>query len=215
VQPDGSFHFDLSIADEPARCRYYPAREGAAAAVMWVFGAGGGWNGPAGGLYPRLGRRLTAEGAASLEVAYRYPGQLDSCVEDVLAGLEWLKEEGRARVALVGHSFGGAVVIRVAIEAPEQAAGVAALSSQSYGAQGIGLLRGRPVLLAHGTADRVLPDRCSRDLYRMAGEPKRLLLYPRCGHGLDECRDALEVDLAAWLRDVLALTPQVLNLPDK
>jgi len=55
----------------------------------------------------------------------------------------------------------------------------------------------------HGTADQVLPDACSRDLYARAGEPKQLILYPGCRHGLDECRDELDRDLSDWLQSVL------------
>jgi alpha-beta hydrolase superfamily lysophospholipase len=54
-----------------------------------------------------------------------------------------------------------------------------------------------------GTADQVLPDGCSRALYARAGEPKRLILYPGCRHGLDECRERLDGDLMGWLRGVL------------
>ncbi|MDQ6759780.1 MAG: alpha/beta hydrolase, partial [Acidobacteriota bacterium] len=53
----------------------------------------------------------------------------------------------------------------------------------------------RPLLLIHGTADEMLPDSCSRTLYRMAREPKDLLLYSGCRHGLDDCREELDRDL--------------------
>jgi fermentation-respiration switch protein FrsA (DUF1100 family) len=171
--------------------------------VLWVFGAGGGLGGPAGGLYTRLGHQLRAEGIASLELAYRHPGQLDECVADALAGLAWLEAQGKRRVVLVGHSFGGAVVIAAGVAAGDAVAAVAALSSQTSGAVGmVGALSPRPLLLIHGTADEVLPEACSRELYARAGEPKRLILYPGCRHGLDECRDRLDHDLMGWLRDV-------------
>ena len=57
--------------------------------------------------------------------------------------------------------------------------------------------------LAPGEQDEVLPDLCSRDLYRRAEVPKQLLLYPDCGHGLDECRSRLDTDLMRWVRQVL------------
>jgi len=84
--------------------------------------------------------------------------------------------------------------------------GVAALSSQSYGAEAIADVAPRPVLLIHGEADEVLPPACSRDLHARAGEPKELILYPGCLHGLDQCREALDRDLTRWLKQVLALT---------
>ena len=44
-------------------CRWHPAPAGDAA-VLWVFGAGGGLGGPAGGLYTRLGQRLRPPAAS-------------------------------------------------------------------------------------------------------------------------------------------------------
>jgi alpha-beta hydrolase superfamily lysophospholipase len=102
----------------------------------------------------------------------------------------------------VGHSFGGAVVITAAA-ASDQVVAVAALSSQSAGTQRVQALSPRPLLLVHGTADEILPDACSRDIYDRAHEPRTLLLYPGCRHGLDQCREALDRDLADWLREVL------------
>jgi fermentation-respiration switch protein FrsA (DUF1100 family) len=80
---------------------------------------------------------------------------------------------------------------------------VAALSTQSAGAESVAVLEGKPLLFMHGEADEVLPDRCSRDLYARAGEPKKLLLYPGCRHGLDDCREEIDRDLLAWIRDVI------------
>jgi hypothetical protein len=67
----------------------HPAAEGDAA-VLRVFGAGGGLGGPAGGLYPRLAQRLRARGVLSVEVASRQPARMAPCVADLLAGLDWL-----------------------------------------------------------------------------------------------------------------------------
>jgi alpha-beta hydrolase superfamily lysophospholipase len=107
-------------------------------------------------------------------------------------------------VVLVGHSFGGAVVI-TAGAASEAVIAVAALSSQLAGASAAADLAPRPLLVAHGTADEILPDRCSRDIFERAREPKRLILYAGCRHGLDQCRDDLDRDLTGWLREVAGL----------
>ncbi len=187
-------------------CRWHPAPAGDAA-VLWVFGAGGGLGGPAGGLYTRLGQRLRSRGIASLELAYRHPGRLGECVRDVLLGLAWLAGEGRRRVVLVGHSFGGAVVITAGAAAGEAVIAVAALSSQTRGTEAVASISPRPLLVVHGTADEVLPDACSRDIYERARQPKELVLYPGCRHGLDECREKLDRDLAGWLERVVAGGP--------
>jgi len=172
-------------------------------AILWVFGAGGGLGGPAGGLYTRLGRRLQPFGVTSLELDYRRPGYLQDCVLDVLVGLAYLETLGKSRIVLVGHSFGGAVVINAgAISAAVVA--VAALISQTAGMGGVDWLSPKPVLFIHGEADEVLPADCSRDLYARAGEPKALILYSGCRHGLDQCREALDEDLTGWINQVLA-----------
>jgi fermentation-respiration switch protein FrsA (DUF1100 family) len=192
---------DLTLAGE-LRCRLHPATEGNAA-VVWAFGAGGGLGGPAGGVYERLACQLQPEGIASLQVAYRQPGRMRPCVEDTLAGAAYVGTLGIDRVVLVGHSFGGAVVINAGVACPSVIA-VAALSSQSYGADAVSRLR-KPLLLIHGEADEVLPPKCSLELYRAAQEPKQIILYPSCLHGLDQCRDELDRDLSNWLLRIFQL----------
>ena len=154
-------------------CRAHFAASAGDAAILWVFGAGGGLGGPAGGVYEGLGRRFHERGVTSLQLDYRHPGRLDACVLDVVLGVGYLGTRGATRIVLVGHSFGGAVVI-TAGAASEAVVAVAALSSQTYGAAGaVGALSPKPLLLIHGEADEVLPAACSRDLYAHAGEPKR------------------------------------------
>jgi fermentation-respiration switch protein FrsA (DUF1100 family) len=199
---DGAEDLRLVTDAGDITCRLHPAPGDGV--VLWVFGAGGGLGGPAGGLYTRLGSQLRAESIASLELAYRYPGRLGECVTDVLIGLAWLGTQDKRQAVLVGHSFGGAVVIAAGVAAGEMVVAVAALSSQTSGVlSAVGALSPRPLLLIHGTADEVLPDACSRALYARAGEPKQLILYPGCRHGLDQCRDQLDHDLMKWIRRVL------------
>jgi cephalosporin-C deacetylase-like acetyl esterase len=182
--------------------RFHEAPEGQAA-VIWMGGAGGGLDGPAGGMYPRLAEKLVADRIASLRLDYRHPNELDDCALDVLTGVVYLESMGRTRVALVGHSFGGAVAITAGVESSEVVA-VAALSSQTFGTGAVAHLSPRPLLLLHGNDDEVLPDACARDVYDRARQPKEMRLYPGCRHGLDECRDKVDQDLLAWLRKVLA-----------
>jgi len=211
-EEEGARRLTLRSDRGPVECRLHEADAnspqaasggGAAprAGVLWVFGAGGGFGGPAGGVYHRLSRRLVQDGLTSLELDYRRAGDLVSCVADVLLGIDYLALLGCDRVALVGHSFGGAVVI-TAGALSRRVAAVAALSSQTYGAELAPRLSPRPLLLIHGADDDVLPPACSREIYRRAGEPKELILYPRCRHGLDGCKTDLDRDLSAWLRRV-------------
>ncbi len=181
--------------------RHHPAQGDAA--IIWVFGSGGGLGGPAGGLYTRLAERLQPTGVASLELDYRRPGELMGCVLDVLVGIAWLESLGHSRIVLVGHSFGGAVVVNAGATSPAVVA-VAMLSSQTYDTEAVDELGPRPKLFLHGEADEILPPLCSRTLHARADQPKELVLYPGCRHGLDECREALDRDLLRWLGQVLA-----------
>jgi hypothetical protein len=105
----------------------------------------------------------------------------------------------------VGHSFGGAVVIGVGAVSPA-VIGVAALSSISRATELAERISPRPLLVLHGEADEVVPVDRSRDIYSRAREPKRLVLYPGCLHGLDECREELDRDLLGWLREALGVS---------
>jgi fermentation-respiration switch protein FrsA (DUF1100 family) len=197
--PDGVDHVGLGTDAGVIQCRFRDAQRGDVG-VLWVFGAGGGFGGPAGGLYTRLGEALTEDGIGSLELSYRHPGDLVPCALDTLMGIEFLKSVGRDRVILVGHSFGGGVVISVAT-ASEDVIGVAALSTQTFGTEQADEISPRPLLLIHGEEDEILPDSCARSVFERAREPKKLLLYP-CRHGLDECREEIDRDLGEWLRVV-------------
>jgi pimeloyl-ACP methyl ester carboxylesterase len=136
-------------------------------------------------------------------VRFRHPGELEESVLDVLAGLAFLEGEGVEEAVLTGHSFGGAVVLQAAAASPA-ARGVVTLATQTYGAGAVAELGRRcPVLLVHGEADRVLPAACSKALFRRAGGPARLVLYPGAGHGLDEFADQVHELLAGWVPEQL------------
>ncbi len=166
--------------------------------IVWVWGARGGFAGPAEGLYRDLAEDLAGE-ITSLRVDYRMPNVIPECVLDALVGVSFLTGTGHSEIALVGHSFGGAVVISAA-PFSEDVKAVAALSSQTYGAQNAALVSPRPLLLAHGGADTRLPPRCSEQIHSWANDPKELIIYPDAEHGLTECRDELRDMLRDWLR---------------
>lgn len=172
--------------------------EGESGAALLVGGAAGGIDGPAGGLYPRLASGLRERRVSTLCLHYRQPGQFDECVLDVLGALSFLKGIGAERVVLVGHSFGGAVAIRSAVLAPI-VTGVAALSSQLYGARDVARVSPRPLLLVHGLDDQVLEATASELIYQWAEEPKRIVLYAGAGHSLVQCKDELYDLLVRWI----------------
>ena len=203
-RPDGALDVMISTSRGELTGVLHPC-EGEPAAAIFVGGALGGLDGPAGGLYPRLAGALstadTPGGLSSLRLHYRQPGEFQECVLDLLAGVSFLKGIGARRVALVGHSFGAAVAIKAG-ELSELVAGVAALSSQLYGTRSVERLAPRALLLVHGTADSMLDCAASRDIYDRALEPKRLVLYEGAGHSLASCAEELFELLQGWLREV-------------
>ena len=203
--PDGTLAVEIDTSRGPIPAIFHP-HEGSDGAVLCLSGARGGLDGPAGGLYPDLARDLAPRGVSSLRLDYRRPGELAECILDTLAGVSMLKGLGAQRVALVGHSFGGAVVIAAGGLTPTVTA-VAALSSQTYGATGAARLAPRPLLLIHGEDDTRLPPACSQQIYDWASEPKQLHLYPGAGHSLLECAPELRAMLGEWVVGVLASPP--------
>ena len=178
--------------------------EGEPGTVIYVGGALGGFDGPAGGLYPKLAHELSRPGGMTgLRLHYRQPGEFEECVLDVLGGVSFLRGVGAQRVVLVGHSFGAAVVIKAG-ELSDAVAGVAALSPQLYGTRTVERLAPRRLLLVHGTADEILDAEASKDIHARAKEPKRLELYEGAGHGLGSCAEELFELVKGWLLEALA-----------
>jgi dienelactone hydrolase len=179
--------------------------EGESGAAIFVGGALGGLDGPANKIYARLAAALVAPeagaGLTSLRLHYREPGEFQEGVLDVLAGLSLLKGLGARRVALVGHSFGAAVVIKAG-ELSDLVSGVAALSPQLYGTRTVQRLSPKPLLLVHGTSDSILDCAASSDIYGRALEPKQIVLYEAADHSLASCADQLFELLSGWLVQV-------------
>jgi pimeloyl-ACP methyl ester carboxylesterase len=69
----------------------------------------------------------------------------------------------------MGHSFGGAVAIRVAVGLSEMVAGVVTFATQSAGCEVAGGLQGKPLLMFHGDNDSILPAEASEMVRTIAG----------------------------------------------
>ena len=171
--------------------------------VVWVCGARGGFGGPGPGTYMKLAEQFTEQGITSLRLDYRDPNNLPECVLDLMAGVSFFKGQGFEPVVIVGHSFGGAVVIAGGAVS-SHVKGVVCLSSQTYGSDAVGQLSPKPLLLVHGKSDTRLPFSCSQQIYDRALEPKQLVLYDGAEHRLEECRDDLEQLLSDWIPATLA-----------
>ena len=175
-------------------------------AVLCVGGFDGGFSGPD-GIYEDLAEQLPAAGIGVLRLDFLIktsPGPIAEGTDDVLAGIAWLTEQGVGRVALIGHSYGGAIVIRAGARS-DQVAGVAALATQTAGieVEDLQLLTGRPLLLVHGLADWRLPARLSEWVHAQAGEPKRLELLEGATHSLRQRRAEVLELLREWLGEAL------------
>lgn len=190
-------HLRLRTSAGDISARYHPVPDATAAAV-WVGGAGGGLDGPAGGLYPAACEQLQPNGIAGLRVDYRFPNELTNCTLDTLIAVEFLRTEGIERVALIGHSFGGAVVISAGARSNLVKA-VIPMSTQSYGTDDARRIAPRSLLLIHGTEDEILSDRCSQQVFDRARQPKELKLYPGARHGLDSAREEILRLLTLWI----------------
>lgn len=182
--------------------RYYHA-VGATCGVVMVGGVGGDFDTPARGLYPRLAVSLQDEGLNSLRVEFRAPDSLSESIVDTLAGISFLLKEGCQKLALVGHSLGGAVVAQAASRTREVNT-VVLLSTQTYGVDPVTRLDPRvAVLLIHGKADNVLSYEGSKKTYARVHAKKRLLLYEGAGHCLDEVADDVYHEVRSWILENL------------
>ena len=174
-------------------------------ALVLCGGAMGGLLGPAQGLYHRLGVVWADRGVPVLRVSYRTPNDLDACCVDVAAAVQLAVGAGGAeRVVVMGHSFGGAVAVRVAVALAPMVAGVVTFATQSAGCEGAAGLGDRPLLLFHGDRDEILPFETSEIVQMIAGSGE-LVRLPGDGHLMAKSGEVLWERLEAWLPGVLEL----------
>jgi len=192
----------------PVDARWHPPMATAVrGAVVCVGGFDGGFDGPAEGIYGDLADALPESGIGVLRLDFRVktsPGPIDHGTADLLAGIDWLVGQGIERIALIGHSYGGAIVIRAAARS-ERVAATCALSTQTMGVEPdeVASLAPRPLLLIHGAADWRLPPRLSEWVYTLAGEGRELHILEDATHSLRQRRDDLWFLLIDWLNRVL------------
>ena len=194
----------IASARGPVAARFHDA-DPARGAILCVGGFDGGFDGPAEGLYRDLGDVLPPLGITVLRLDFRVkrsPGPIDDGTADVLAGIDWLAQQNRTPVALVGHSYGGAIVVRAAVRS-QHVCGVAALSTQTAGIEEVARLAPRPLLLIHGLADWRLPPQLSQQVHQMADEPKTLHMLEGATHSLRQQAQTVRTLLIDWLENVL------------
>jgi pimeloyl-ACP methyl ester carboxylesterase len=179
-----------------------PSEGPARAAIVACGGAMGGVLGPGHALYHRLGVEWAERGVATYRVGYRVPNDLDRCAHDVACAVETAIADGVERVVVMGHSFGGAVAVRVAVVMTAEVAGVVTFATQSAGCEVAGALSGRPLLLFHGDRDDLLPMQSS-EMVRMIAGHGDLVVLPGDGHLLGRSDQIMVDRLDEWLPAVL------------
>lgn len=172
--------------------------------VIACGGAMGGLLGPADGLYHDLGVALIERDIAMLRIGYRRPNDLSACTLDVAAAAEVSARQGGQRMVTMGHSFGGAIAVRVGAFLPEVVVGVVTLATQSAGCEVAEHLAGRPLLMFHGDADELLPVQASEVVRQLAGGTGELVVLPGTGHLLTQSSAALRERLMTWIPETLA-----------
>ena len=173
------------------------------AGVVMMGGAMGGLMGPGDALYHQLGEDFSARGIPAMRISWRKPNDMDACCVDAAAAVQMMVGTGCERVILMGHSFGGAVAVRVAVGLSAMVAGVVTFATQSAGCEVAGGLAGRPLLMFHGDRDEILPVEASEVVRAIAGHGE-LRIMPGDGHLLAKSHDIMREEVNAWCDTVFA-----------
>ena len=171
--------------------------------VVMVGGAMGGTLGPGDSLFHALGEALVAVGVPSIRLSYRKPNDMDSCCVDTAAAVQLLVGSGADAVVIMGHSFGGAVAIRVAVGLSEMVCGVVTFATQSAGCEIAGGLHSTPLLMFHGDSDSILPLEASEVVRAIAGTGDLRVMHGD-DHLLVKSHDVMFSTTMEWLNTVFA-----------
>jgi hypothetical protein len=141
-----------------------------------------------------------------------HDGQAES--GDVLAALDWLENEFKRPLVLVGFSFGAAMALFAccgpqagsAMRADIRALAALGLPTQFEGRHyTYPLLAGctLPKLFLSGDRDEYGPSAELKHVVALAAEPKRLVLLPGADHFFAGQLEAMQSALAGWLKEQL------------
>ncbi|HMO48184.1 MAG TPA: alpha/beta fold hydrolase [Rubrivivax sp.] len=201
--------FDAHDSGEPVRLHglWLPQPRADAPLLLYLHGAGWDVRSSA----HRM-RRMHELGFAVLGIDYRGFGQSTDALpsenmayEDAHAAWDWLGRQhpGLPRYVF-GHSLGSAIAVQLAAQVDDESGVLlegaftsvpAVFSSFKWGWLPLGPLitqrfdaeskveqLGSPLLVVHGSADRLIPPELGRKLYERAKEPKRFVLVEGGSH---------------------------------
>ncbi|MGK5086028.1 dienelactone hydrolase family protein [Bdellovibrionota bacterium FG-2] len=205
---------DLPIENETgefAHAQWWsPATETPCAGIIFVSGVDGGFIEPADGIYTRMATQLSSQFSGgcveSIFVEYRSPGVLDPSVNDALAGAQFLRSHGVSKMAIVGWSFGGAVIVNSAVKIPEVTT-VIGFSPQSRDTEAVVSFTNQSLLLFHSHDDENVPFSASLDILEEAPSTIFKEFHPLDGfdHQLTGAQDLVDPIVMQWLSQKLGL----------
>jgi hypothetical protein len=138
-----------------------------------------------------------------------HDGQAEA--EDVLAALDWLENEYRLPLVVVGFSFGAAMALEACCRPSQSPARVRALAllglpleafNRSYHYPCLADCR-LPKLFLSGAEDAYAPAAQLTAVAASATEPKQLVLLPHANHFFTGQLEPLKATLAGWLKEQL------------
>jgi dienelactone hydrolase len=192
--------FEIKNRDGYVKCEFFRAYTDKA--IIYMHGVGGGTHGPS-DIYHLLAEDLQESGISSLLIDCRYDSNMDACISDVRACIDYLEKNYHIdKIGLIGWSFGGAVVIAAAA-ADRRVKTVVTVASQSSGTKDVSRIAPRPILLIHGTGDNTLNYDSSVDIAERAREPKKLVLFPGADHGISQNREEMYELVREWFLEHL------------
>ena len=175
--------------------------------LIFVTGVDGGFIEPADGIFSMLATQFNHQGVSAVFVQYRRPGELDPSLEDAQAAAFFLKAQGVSRIAILGWSFGGAVITRAAAMIPEivTVVGFAPQSRDTVPIQDT-----QSILLIHSEDDENVPISASEEILAETPTGSRREFFRVAGlnHHLDGALPSLAPVVTRWLAHELSADPR-------